>query len=143
MELEEGEQAAWGFHVDGTLPSTMDDRWVLVFGSNLAGRHGAGAALVAAKHYGARYGVGEGLMGRSYGIPTKGRRLEILDLETVARGVEKFLATARERPDRAFWVTRVGCGLAMYKDIDVAPMFKNAPVNCNFANEWRSLLSSS
>lgn len=131
---------SWTFHSDGTLPSTMDARWVLVFGSNLAGRHGAGAALVAAKHYGARYGVGEGMTGMAYAVPTKGRRLEVLDIDQVAAAVSRFVVVARSMPERMFWVTRVGCGLAGYKDKDIAPLFKDAPANCSFANEWKDLL---
>ena len=57
-------------HRDGDVPpSAMDEGWVFVFGSNLAGRHGAGAALVAAERDGAQNGVGEGAFASSYAVP--------------------------------------------------------------------------
>ena len=113
---------------------------MLVFASNLAGRHGAEAALVAAKHYGAAYGVGEGLTGKAYGIPTKGMQLEILDLERIAGAVGRFVEEAAKRPTRMFWVTRVGCGLAGYKDREIAPLFRGAPGNCSFDKARRQYL---
>lgn len=76
------------FHTDGSLPLT--DREIFVFGSNLAGRHGKGSALVARRSYGAIYGKGVGLFGRSYAIPTKGHQLEVLPLVQINKSVEVF-----------------------------------------------------
>ncbi len=109
---------------------------IFVFGSNLAGRHGKGAALYARKFHGAVYGVGVGLTGSSYAIPTKGYNLEILPLETIARYVEQFKEFAANNPQYNFKVTRVGCGLAGYKDADISPMFKGSPPNCILPDEW-------
>jgi len=96
---------------------------IFVFGSNLAGRHGKGAALLAYQRYGAIYGQGEGLQGMSYGIPTKDEKIRTLPLETISKHVSKFLRFARENPDLVFTVTAIGCGLAGYKPSEIAPMF--------------------
>lgn len=109
---------------------------VFVFGSNLAGRHGAGAALHAREHHGAVYGMCVGEMGASYAIPTKSTRLQTLPLDSIMLYVAEFLEHARERPAHRYLVTRVGCGLAGYRDEQIAPMFKDAPPNCILPKEW-------
>ncbi len=110
---------------------------VFVFGSNLAGRHGAGAALFALRHRGAIRGLGIGMQGNSYAIPTKDSKLATLSLHEIAPYVEEFIEYATDRPDLAFEVTRVGCGLAGYTDGQVAPLFKDAPDNCELPSGWR------
>ena len=110
---------------------------IFVFGSNLAGRHGAGAALFALQHHGAIYGVGDGLQGSSYAIPTKDFRMRTLPLVEISGYVEGFKAFARMSADMVFNVTRIGCGLAGYTDSDIAPMFKDAPGNCKLPKGWR------
>lgn len=109
---------------------------VFVFGSNLAGRHGAGAAKFAIQHRGAIYGKGEGRQGNSYGIPTKDGNIRTLPLEEVKRGVDRFLDYARENPCVTFQVTKIGCGLAGYTEEQIAPMFKGAPDNCELPEGW-------
>lgn len=105
-------------------------RPIFVFGSNLAGRHGKGAALFAARERGAKYGVGEGRMGDSYALPTKDRNLKTLPLDEIERrSVHNFLAYARSNPDLTFELTPVGCGLAGYKPEQIAPLFRDAPEN--------------
>ncbi len=109
---------------------------VFVFGSNLAGRHGAGAARFARTHRGAVYGCGEGRQGNSYAIPTKDSRLRTLPLDVIALHVAKFLEHAAEHPELTFEVTRVGCGLAGYSGEEIAPMFEDAPDNCRLPVGW-------
>ncbi len=111
---------------------------VFVFGSNLAGRHGKGAALYARQFHGAKYGVGQGPTGNAYAIPTKDYDLDTLDLYMIASYVEDFIAYAKAHPDLVFEVTRVGCGLAGYNDSDIAPMFAKAPANCVLPKGWRN-----
>ena len=113
---------------------------IFVFGSNLAGRHGKGAALYARKHYGAIYGVGEGLQGSSYAIPTKDSDLRPLPIAEVARGVETFLKFAGRRPHLTFRVTAVGCGLAGFHPAEIAPLFRNAPSNCILPDRFLGIL---
>ena len=102
---------------------------IFVFGSNLAGRHGKGAALEAVQNWGARPGQGVGLQGRSYAIPTKDSRLCTLFHETIADYVAKFIEHARGNPADSFLVTAIGCGLAGYSPRVIAPMFAGAPEN--------------
>lgn len=115
----------------------MSNSPIFVFGSNLAGRHGAGAAYRALRYYGAKQGVGIGHIGNSYAIPTKDRDLKPLDKEFVEHNIKGFIAYARSRPDLTFYVTQVGCGLAGFKAQDIAPLFRAAPQNCYFDPEWR------
>jgi hypothetical protein len=112
-----------------------------VFGSNLAGRHGKGGALVAKQRHGAIYGQGEGLQGNSYGIPTKGGEkrgtLSLLPLHQIEWHVLRFLEFARDNPQLRFFVTRVGCGLAGYRDDKISTFFAHAPENCMLPDGWR------
>jgi len=111
-----------------------------VFGSNLAGRHGAGAALEARQKWGAIYGCGEGLQGYSYGIPTKDRQIQPRSLIDIKISVIAFIEFAREMldvdPTMEFLVSRIGCGLAGYKDHQIGPMFATAPKNCTLPANW-------
>ena len=113
---------------------------IFVFGSNLAGRHGKGAAASARNHHAAQWGVGEGPTGRAYALPTKDKDLRTLPLEKIEGHVESFLAYARNHADRLFLVTAIGCGLAGYKHEQIAPMFKSAPENCFFDKRWAPYL---
>ena len=85
---------------------------VFVFGSNQAGRHGKGAALHAAQHFGAAEGVGEGRTGLAYALPTKDAHLKPLPPEALRAAVRRFLDYAHEHPADLFLLTPVGCGLA-------------------------------
>jgi hypothetical protein len=110
---------------------------IFVFGSNLAGVHGAGAAKFARLHHGAIWGKGQGLQGTSYGIPTKDERIRTLPLGRINFYVQNFLDFAVfDRPDLTFYVTPIGCGLAGYKRHQIRPFFKGMPANCRFAETW-------
>ena len=114
----------------------MSDIPIFVFGSNLAGRHGAGAALFARRNHGAVYGVGIGRTGNAYAIPTKDEKIRTLPLDRIAPYVTEFLDYAREHPELSFQVTRIGCGLAGYEVHQIAPMFNGASSNCVFHDDW-------
>ncbi|WP_231373411.1 DUF4326 domain-containing protein [Thioalkalivibrio sp. ALE19] len=122
---------------DGEWDDWIPPEPVFVFGSNEAGRHGKGAARLARDHYGAVNGKGEGSMGQAYAIPTKDADLNTRPLSAIQESVERFLEHARQTPDQRFAVTRVGCGLAGYADVDVAPMFAQAPDNVELPAAWR------
>lgn len=109
---------------------------IFVFGSNLAGRHGKGAALTARQHHGAVYGQGVGLHGNSYAIPTKDERLKVLPLDMIQCYVRAFIAVAKLNPQLTFNVTRIGCGLAGYTDAQIGPMFIGFPSNCILPSGW-------
>lgn len=109
---------------------------IFVFGSNLAGRHGKGAALDAVMSYGAVEGQGDGHYGQSYALPTKSRRLEPLPLGVIGRYARAFCDYARDHRELKFFLTRVGCGYAGYVDADIAPFFKDAPSNVRKPDGW-------
>lgn len=108
-----------------TAPSAV----VFVFGSNLKGRHGKGAALDAVNQWGAIRGRGIGRQGRAYAIPTKDEHLEPLPLPAIRKHVAVFLAYARQHPESLFHVTALGTGLAGYSPEEIAPMFEGAGLN--------------
>jgi hypothetical protein len=109
---------------------------IFVFGSNLAGRHGRGAARDALRHYGAIYGQGVGRQGNSYAIPTKDENLQTLKLWQIHKHVMDFIHYARKNREEQFYVTRIGCGLAGYKDQEIMWMFKQAPSNVHLPEGW-------
>ena len=94
---------------------------IFVFGSNLEGMHGGGAALVAYRKFGAILGQGVGLQGQSYGIPTMQG-----GVETIRPYVDEFIKFAKENQKLTFFVTRIGCGIAGFTDEEIAPLFENA-----------------
>ena len=109
---------------------------VFTFGSNLAGRHGAGSALHALKYHGAVMGEGVGRHGNSYAIPTKDAKLNVLSLAVIAPFVAEFLNYAREHSECRFDVVAIGCGLAGYYPHQIAPMFRDAPENVKLPVEF-------
>lgn len=113
---------------------------IFVFGSNLAGIHGAGAAKVAFQQYGAVWGMGEGHYGNSYALPTKDIHIRTLPIAMVKKYVKNFITYAEQHPNNEFQVTRIGCGLAGFKDEEIAPLFKDAPDNCLFDFAWFNLI---
>ena len=110
---------------------------IFVFGSNEAGRHGAGAAAHACLYHGAVRGQGFGMQGTSFAIPTKDVNIRSLPLENIATYVAAFCRFARRHVDARYYVTRIGCGLAGYTDEQIAPMFRDAPENCFLPEGWR------
>lgn len=112
---------------------------IFVFGSNLAGRHGKGAALAAKNFHGAVYGVGEGRTGTAYAIPTKDENLKSLPLDRIQTYVTKFLDYAKINPNLTFRVTKIGCGLAGYTPTQIGPMFSGAPLNVDLPPEFTAM----
>lgn len=101
--------------------TTLADDEVFVFGSNLEGLHGGGAALLAYERFGAIWGQGTGLQGKSYGIPTMHGGVDV-----IAPYVDDFIAFAREHRELKFLVTEIGCGIAGFTVEEMAPLFKDA-----------------
>jgi len=117
----------------------LADNEIFVFGSNYAGCHGKGAALDAVRKFGAINGQGTGLMGRSYGIATKDRNLNVLPLSSIQAQIRKFYEFAFHHPALIFIVTPIGCGLAGYKPKDIAPLFNfyKRPLNVVLPDEFK------
>lgn len=101
--------------------TTLGQDEIFVFGSNLAGNHLGGAARTAYERFGAIMGQGVGLQGNSYAIPTMQG-----GVETIKPYVDDFIELAREWDQTTFYVTRIGCGIAGFKDEEIAPLFKAA-----------------
>lgn len=109
---------------------------IFVFGSNRQGRHGKGAALAAVQKYGATYGQGEGLQGRSYAIPTKITPYTSAPLSEIREAVQRFVNFARDHPELTFNVTPIGCGFAGYRYDQIGPMFNYVSPNVNLPDEF-------
>ena len=128
-----------GLNITPEIITDLPNNGVFVFGSNLAGIHGAGAAALAHKKFGARWGQGLGFanlcgMGMSYAIATKDEWVDkTLPLWEILFQIKPFLHFAYSKPGWDFYVTAIGCGLAGYTPQDVAPLFLNllaqAPYN--------------
>ena len=99
----------------------LGENEVFVFGSNLAGAHGGGAALLAYRKFGAIWGQGVGLQGQSYDIPTMHG-----GVDAIKPYVDEFIEFAKTRPDLTFLVTRVGCGIAGFTNEEISPLFAKA-----------------
>lgn len=97
----------------------LKENEIFVFGSNLAGMHGGGAALIAARKFGAQMGVGVGRTGKSYAIPTMHG-----GIDAIKPYVDDFICYAKATPKLHFLVTRIGCGIAGFRDEEMAPLFK-------------------
>lgn len=104
---------------------------IFVFGSNKEGIHMAGAAYCAWKNYGAVWGQGQGLQGRSYAIPTMRTFKELKD------EVKTFIKFANDNQDMTFVVTPIGCGIAGYEPEQIAPLFAEVPDNVILPVEFR------
>lgn len=104
----------------------LKENEVFVFGSNLSGIHGSGAAKQALQ-WGAIWGQGVGLQGQTYAIPTKSEGIKrTLYIEEIKPYVDQFIEFAKKHPNKNFLVTEIGCGLAGYSPKDIAPLFENS-----------------
>ena len=101
--------------------SSLGQNEIFVFGSNLQGMHGGGAARIAVQQFGAIMGQGVGLQGQSYAIPTMQG-----GVNTIAPYVDEFIAFAKQHPELTFMVTRIGCGIAGFTPRQIAPLFTGA-----------------
>jgi hypothetical protein len=99
----------------------LEPNEIFVFGSNLQGYHGAGAARMALDKFGAVWGQGVGLQGQSYAIPTMEG-----GVETIKPYVDEFIDFAKQHPEYQFLLTRVGCGIAGFTNEEIAPLFVEA-----------------
>jgi hypothetical protein len=111
----------------------LKENEIFVFGSNLEGMHGGGAARIAYEEFGAIWGQGVGLQGQSYGIPTMHGGVDV-----IKPYVDEFIDFAKSHTEMTFLVTRIGCGIAGFTDEEMAPLFKEAIDKPNIAipKEW-------
>lgn len=102
---------------------------IFVFGSNLAGNHAGGAAKFAKENFGAEEGISCGLTGKCYAFPTLYSDLKKRSRKGLNMSRDFLFATARALPEKTFLLTKVGCGIAGFKEEEIAPLFVNAPEN--------------
>lgn len=113
------------FNISSDNIENLKPNEIFVFGSNLLGYHGAGAALKALE-FGAMMHKPVGLQGSAYAIPTKDANFNPLSLGEIDKYVKRFIQFAKHHPKKQFLVTKIGCGLAGYKEEQIAPMFADA-----------------
>lgn len=128
------------YSYDDKIEYKLNKLLIFVFGSNLGGFHGASAAKYAMLHHHAVYGIGKGIQGGSYAIPTKNKKIRTLPLTEIKKHVDDFLQYVDEHPQIHFFVTAVGTGLAGYKHSEIAPMFKGAK-RCWFPKAWEKYIN--
>ncbi len=141
IRIKDNIMTKFKYHKDGSKPT--EDNQIFVFGSNLSGIHGAGAAREAYENYGAKWGKAFGFSGKTFAIPTKDRTVSnTLNLNEIRTFINIFILETflEENIEKEFFITRVGCGLAGLKDSEVAHIFKDCNVNCNFPEEWTEYL---
>lgn len=109
------------YRISSDRITELKDNEIFVFGSNLEGRHGGGAALLAYRKWGAVWGQGVGLQGQCYGIPTMHG-----GPEKIKPYVDEFIEFARNHKELKFLVTEIGCGIAGFSPEDMAPLFAEA-----------------
>lgn len=121
------------------MVTQLSENEIFVFGSNLSGHHGGGAARYAYERFGAQWGVGVGIQGQSYAIPTMHG-----GLDAIRPYVNEFLEYALQHPEKQFLLTRVGCGIAGFRDSAMAPLFLRAMdiPNVSIPSEWLPILSA-
>ncbi len=112
----------------------LDDDEIFVFGSNAAGMHAGGAAAIAHRLFGAEWGNGHGLQGRSYAVDT------MTNLDAMLADIQALLMFATEHPELQFLVTELGCGIGPYQPADVAPAFRERPSNIALPESFLTVL---
>ena len=106
--------------------TVLPPQCIFVFGSNLAGRHGKGVALLAHRRFGAEYGVGEGLTGQCYAFPTLDGNLCQRSYADLYNSMIKFYSCVRHHPSKVFLLTKVGTGLGGYTEEFMRQLFADS-----------------
>ena len=119
--------------------TTLKHNEIFVFGSNTKGSHDGGAALYANIHFGAIYGIGEGLEGQSYAFPTLDCDMKQIPLNDWIPSIKDLIQTAINNSDKIFIVTKLGCGIAGFEEVDVSELFRafTYPNNMILPKNWK------
>lgn len=121
---------------DGMIEKLQPNE-IFIFGSNLAGRHGAGAALQARLDFGAKTGVGEGITGQCYAFPTLDADLQRVSVADLCASRDRLFECCLANPDKQFLLTKVGCGLAGFKESTIRRLFLDPPSNLILPEDWQ------
>ena len=118
--------------------SSLNENEIFVFGSNANGQHAGGAARVAIEKFGAIMGQAEGLQGQSYAIPTLDEKMQKVSVENISESVKRLYEFAKQNPDKTFYVTKIGCGIAGFNTHEIADVFKQilSPKNIVLPKEF-------
>ena len=114
----------------------LKENQIFVFGSNRRGEHLSGAAKQAYEQFGAEWGIGEGLSGRTYAFPTLEWEMTKVGLRSLEKQRDRLFATCRALPEKEFLLTKVGCGIAGYEESYMKSLFKSSPKNLIKPEEW-------
>lgn len=114
----------------------LEPNEIFVFGSNMYGHHVGGAAKLAYDQFGAEWGINEGLAGQTYAFPTLEREMTKRGMRALANSRDRLFATARALPDKIFYLTKVGCGIAGYPEEEIKPLFADMPANVIKPKGW-------
>lgn len=121
----------------------LKENEIFVFGSNMGGRHFGGAAHTAYVSFGAQWGIGEGFTGQCYAIPTLTREGQKMKLEAIGTSIIRMYMEAKIHTELDFLVTKIGCGIAGFKESEIIPLFREAEKtvekldNVILPKEWR------
>lgn len=118
----------------------LEPNEIFIFGSNTAGKHGAGAALQARLSWGAKWGIGEGITGQCYAFPTldgSNSQLTQLPIEALVASRDRLYSTCAQHTDKIFLLTKVGCGLAGYPEETMRGLFVDPPANLILPLDWQ------
>lgn len=124
-------QEAYGDRRGEAVITELEDNQLFVFGSNLSGHHIGGAAKQAYEQFGAEWGIGAGITGQCYAVPTMN------GIREIERYVHQFLAVAAMLPDKQFLVTKIGCGIAGHEEKSIKPLFATVPNNVILPEDWQ------
>jgi len=114
----------------------LKDNEIFVFGSNELGEHIGGSAKQALEYFGAINGIGEGLQGQSYALPTLNRTFQKRSRNKLRTSVYKLYLTCKQNPEKQFLLTKVGCGIAGFSEEYMKKLFRNAPSNLLKPENW-------
>jgi hypothetical protein len=109
---------------------------IFVFSSNLAGKHNKAQAQIALKEFGAVYGQGEGLQGKSYAVATCDQNFDPLPIVRIQEAINRFMQFARKHPEMHFDISPIGCDIAGYAPAEIASFFAGRPPNCRLPAEF-------
>lgn len=117
--------------------TVLKDNEIFVFGSNKAGKHLGGSAKQAHEQFKAEWGVGDGLTGQSYAFPTLDENFNQLLFKVLRRNRDRLYKCCEQNKDKVFLLTKVGCGIAGYKEESIKNLFKNQPINLILPDDWK------
>lgn len=109
---------------------------IFIFGSNMNGNHAGGAAKLSKDKFKAEEGIFEGLTGKSYAFPTLNKQMKKVTKKQLENSVKKLIKCAKENPDKIFYLTKVGCGIAGFKELEIKKYFKKLPLNISKPKGW-------